>query len=272
MAIFKTLILSAAAFGLSILSAAALAEVRTEVVDYQINGEPFRGLIAYDDAFEGPRPGVIVVHEWWGHNDYQRERAKALAALGYTAFAIDMYGAGKQGSTPDEAGALMGAVMSDPAALEKRFNTALKLLREHPQTQPSKVAALGYCFGGGVVLHMARQGIELAGIGSMHGILSSPVPAESGSVKTPLQIYTGGADPFVPTEQVSDFVSEMLQAGARFDLITFPGAQHAFTNPAASGVGEQFGIPLAYDAEADRVSWAGFTEFLQDVFDDSSAP
>ena len=268
MAIFKTLILSAAAFGLSIFSAAALAEVRTEVVDYQIDGEPFRGLIAYDDAFEGPRPGVIVVHEWWGHNDYQRERAKALAALGYTAFAIDMYGAGKQGSTPDEAGALMAGVMSDPAALEKRFNTALKLLREHPRTEQAKVAALGYCFGGGVVLHMARQGIELAGIASMHGILSSPVPAESGAVKSPLKIYTGGADPFVPTEQVSGFVTEMLQAGARFDLITFPGAQHAFTNPAASGVGEQFGIPLAYDANADRASWAGFTQFLQDVFAD----
>lgn len=272
MASIRNMILSAAALGLMLSSAIALAEVRTEVVDYQVDGEPFRGMIAYDDAIEGPRPGVIVVHEWWGHNEYQRERAKALAALGYTSFAIDMYGVGKQGSNPDEAGALMGAVMSDPAALEKRFNTALKLLREHPRTQPSRVAALGYCFGGGVVLHMARQGIELAGIGSMHGILSSPVPAESGSVKTPLQIYTGGADPFVPTEQVSGFVSEMLNAGARFDLITFPGAQHAFSNPAATDAGKRFGIPLAYDAEADRVSWAGFTEFLQDVFDDSDAP
>ena len=248
------------------------AEVRTEVVDYQIDGEPFRGLIAYDDAIEGPRPGVIVVHEWWGHNDYQRERAKALAAQGYTAFAIDMYGAGKLGENPEQAGALMGGVMADPAVLEKRFRAALELLQAHPQVDGGRLAALGYCFGGGVVLHMARQGIELAGIVSMHGSLSSPVPAAIDAIKSPLKIYTGGADPFVPTEQVQGFVTEMLQAGARFDLVAYPGVRHAFTNPAATEAGQRFGIPLGYDAAADRDSWNGLTAFLEEIFIDNNAP
>jgi dienelactone hydrolase len=244
----------------------ANAEVRTETVDYQVDGEAFRGMIAFDDAIAGPRPGVIVVHEWWGHNDYQRGRAKALAALGYTAFAIDMYGADKLGSNPEEAGALMTGVMSTPGAVEKRFNAAFDILRRHERVESNRIAALGYCFGGGVVLHMARTGIKLAGIGSMHGTLSSPVPAAPGSIKTPLVVYTGGADPFVPTEQVSGFVSEMLTAGARFNLITFPGVQHAFTNPEASESGQRFAIPLGYDATADRESWIGFTTFLKDVF------
>lgn len=256
----------AAGLATLLLAAQASADVRTETVDYQVDGQAFRGMIAYDDAITGPRPGVIVVHEWWGHNDYQRDRAKALAALGYTAFAIDMYGADRVGANPDEAGALMTAVMSTPGAIEQRFNAALDILRRHERVQSDRIAALGYCFGGGVVLHMARTGIELAGIGSMHGTLSSPVPAAAGSIKTPLVVYTGGADPFVPTEQVSGFVSEMLTAGARFDLVTFPGAQHAFTNPEASESGQRFGLPLGYDATADRESWAGFTAFLKDVF------
>ncbi|MDZ4348401.1 MAG: dienelactone hydrolase family protein [Xanthomonadaceae bacterium] len=248
------------------------AEVRTEIVEYTIDSQPFRGMIAYDDAIEGPRPGVIVVHEWWGHNDYQRERAKALAGLGYTAFAIDMYGADRLGENPEQAGALMGGVMADPAVLEKRFTAALELLRAHPRVDGARLAALGYCFGGGVVLHMARQGIELAGIVSMHGTLSSPVPAAADAVKSPLKIYTGGADPFVPTEQVQGFVTEMLQAGARFDLVAYPGVRHAFTNPAATEAGQRFGIPLAYDAAADRDSWSGLTAFLEEIFIYKSTP
>ncbi len=184
------------------------------------------------------------------------------------AFSIDMYGAGKHGETPEQAQALMMSVMSDPAALETRFNAALKIVRRHPRADSAKIAALGYYFGGGVVLYMARKGVDLAGVISMHGTLSSPLPARPGSVRAPLRIYTGGADPFVPAEQVNGFVAEMQAAGVRFDLVSFPGVQHAFTNPEATALGQCFGLPLAYDAAADGESWAGLQGFLAMVFGD----
>jgi len=206
------------------------------------------------------------VHEWWGHNAYARTRAEMLAALGYTAFALDMYGTGKLADHPNDAKTFMQAAVSNMPEAEKRFQTAHEVLMRHSTVDREKTAAIGYCFGGGIVLHMARAGTDLDGVVSFHGSLGTQTPAESNRVKANVLVLTGASDPFIPVEQVQAFEAEMVAAGVQYELKSYPGVKHSFTNPEADGFAKQFGMPLAYDAEADKDSWQRMQVFFKDVF------
>ena len=243
-------------------------DIRGEEVSYEANGVTLKGWLAYDASQEGPRPGVLVVHEWWGHNDYTRSRARMLAELGYTALAVDMYGEGKQAAHPEDAQKFMMEVMGNLDTARGRFEAAKTVLQSHGTTDPSQVAAIGYCMGGGVVLHMARAGLDLDGVASFHGSLGTEQPAKPGAVKARLLVCHGADDGFVPAEQLEGFKKEMADAGVDMKFIAYPGAVHAFTNPGATEVGQKFGIPLAYDEDADKKSWAELQTFLSEVFAD----
>lgn len=243
------------------------AEVVGEEMSYEVDGVKLTGYLAYDDAVEGPRPGVLIVHEWWGHNDYVRMRADMLAEMGYTAMALDMYGDGKSTSHPEDANKFMSEVFANMEAGSKRFVAARELLESHQSSNPEKTAAIGYCFGGNIVLQMARAGMDLDGVASFHGNLSTQSPAQPGMVKAPMLVLHGADDPFVPAEQVDAFKAEMEAAGADMTFIAYPGAVHAFTNPGADELGKANNMPLAYNEEADKQSWAELEKFLDKVFE-----
>jgi dienelactone hydrolase len=255
-------------FVLTLLASAGRADVRGEEVRYADGDLTLQGYLAWDDAAEGVRPGVLVVHEWWGHNDYVRERARKLAEMGYVALAVDMYGDGRQAAHPDDAGAFAGQVMERADQGRSRFLAARALLAADPRVASEQLAAIGYCFGGGVVLTMARSGVDLAGVASFHGSLASPVRAAPGAVKAQVLVLHGGADPFVPSDQVAAFAGEMADADAAWTFVSYPGVTHSFTNPGADEVGARFGLPLAYDAQADADSWRRLEAFLAEVFAD----
>ncbi len=238
-----------------------------EEITYQSGDLVLKGYLAYDNKIPGKRPGVLVVHEWWGHNDYVRERARMLAKLGYTALALDMYGEGKQAAHPEDAGKFAAEVRSNMPQAEQRFRAALTQLRVHPTVDAQKIAAIGYCFGGGIVLEMARRGIDLDGVVSFHGSLGTDRPAREGEVKASILVLNGGGDPMAGPEQIKAFKEEMDQAGVDYTFISYPGAKHAFTNPMADHFGREFSLPLAYHAGADKQSWAEMKRFLAKQFE-----
>ena len=233
-----------------------------EDIEYRVGERTYRGYLAYDASVEGKRPAVAVVHEWWGLNEHARDRVRALAAQGYTAMALDMYGADRRADNPADAQAFMSEAMADPAELEARFNAGLGVLKAHASADAGNVAAVGYCFGGGVVLHMARRGADFKAVATLHGLLASEHRAKPGEIKAPLAVFTGSDDPFVPHDQVLAFVDEMQKAQAHLYLRLFPGVRHSFTNPTSTASGEKFGLPLAYDRRADAESWARVSGFL----------
>lgn len=241
----------------------AHAKIVGETVPYTVNGETFQGYIARDTAATSPRPAVLVVHEWWGQNAYARQRANMLAAQGYVAMALDMYGAGKLATHPDDAKAFMMATLQAGDAVKTRFEAARELLASRPDVDGSRIAAIGYCFGGGVVINMARAGADLAGVVSFHGALGPVQNPAPGTVTAPLLVLNGEADPFVSPELVQQFKDEMGQAGADMTYVGYPGVVHSFTNPGATAVGEKFGMPLAYDQQADEDSWKRALAFLR---------
>lgn len=242
------------------------ARVEGEEVTYSIGEARFKGYLARDTALKGQRPGVLVVHEWWGHNEYARTRARMLAELGYIALAVDMYGNGTQAQHPDEAGMFAAMVNKNKEVGAARFNAAVDLLKAQPQTDGSRLAAIGYCFGGGVVLHMARLGSDLKGVASFHGSLATDTPAAPGAVKGRIFVANGAADSFVPAEQIAAFSSEMARAGVDLRFVNYAGARHSFTNPAADDYAKRFNMPIAYHPEADRRSWEELKRFLAEVF------
>ncbi len=244
----------------------AAQEIRGEEIAYQSGGVQLNGYLVYDAARQDRRPGVLVVHEWWGHNEYARRRARMLAELGYTAFAVDMYGDGKFAEHPDDAERFMTEVTDRMDVAIERFRAARAILEQHPSVDPTRIAAIGYCFGGGIVLHMARIGSDLAGVASFHGGLATASPAQPGAVTARVLVLHGADDPFVPAEQLEAFKQEMDAAGADWQLIAYPGAIHSFTNPGATAIGERFGLPLAYQREADERSWAELERFLAESF------
>lgn len=242
------------------------AKVITKELVYTVNGTAMQGYLAYEDSIKGKRPGIVVVHEWWGHNDYARKRAQMLAKLGYTAFALDMYGGGKTASHPQDAAKFSAAVKKNLPLARARFTAALEQLKAHPTVDPARLAAIGYCFGGGIVLEMALQGIDLKGVVSFHGTLPPPRDLQPGRVKAKILVLNGAADPFVKPEQIRAFEEEMKAAGVDYRLIQYPGAKHAFTNPAADQYGKKFGIPLAYNKQADDKSWQAMQDFFKTIF------
>lgn len=248
------------------LSVPSFAEVKGKTVEYTYEGTTLKGYLAYDDSIKGKRPGVLVVHEWWGLNDYAKKRADMLAGLGYTALALDMFGNGKTADHPSDAQKFTSETMSNMAVAEGRFDAALDFLKKQPTVNPDEIAAIGYCFGGGIVLHMARTGADLDGVASFHGSLGTQQKAAPGTIKAKILVMTGGADTYIPAEQVEEFKKEMDAAGADYEVIVYPGATHSFTNPAADELGKKFDLPITYNAEADKQSWAEMEEFLKKVF------
>ena len=239
------------------------ADIKTRDVEYRQGDAVLQGFVAWDDAVRGKRPGVLVVHEWWGMNQHARNQARRLAEAGYVGFALDMYGKGKVTTHPQDAQAFVAEVTKDPGVMAARFNAALEQLKHDPHVDSTRIAAIGYCFGGAVVLGMARSGADLAAVVTFHGALATQSPAQPGKVKARVLVLAGGADPFVPPEQVDAFKKEMQAAGARFEVVVYPGAKHGFTNPDAA----QYGMKeLAYDAAADRESWAAMRKLFREVF------
>jgi len=253
----------AVAAALFALGSAVSAAVQTRVVEYKQGDTTLQGFMAWDDAAKGRRPGVLVVHEWWGHNDHARNSATRLAQAGYVGFALDLFGKGKVTTHPKDAEAFVAEATRDPAVLVARYNAALEQLKRDPHVDPEKIAAIGYCFGGGVVLKMARAGADLDAVVSIHGVLATKSPAEKGRVKARVLVLTGADDPMVPNEQVETFKSEMTAAGAKFEVISYPHAKHGFTNPNADKAGMD---GLAYNEEADKKSWAAVLDLFQQVF------
>lgn len=243
-----------------------LTQVEGKEVVYDADGTRLKGFIAYPANAAGKRPGVLVIHEWWGHNDYARMRATKLAELGYVALAVDMYGDGKVASHPEDATKMMMEVMGNLDVAVKRFTAAKALLESDPRTDATKIAAIGYCMGGAIALHMARIGTDLDAIAVFHGNLATKQPMAPGAFKGKILVANGGADSFVPAEQVQAFEKEMQAAGASYELDSYPNAKHAFTNPEATAKGEQFKLPLAYDAQADAESWKKLEQLLSQVW------
>ncbi len=242
------------------------ADVQTEQIQYQGDGITMHGYLAYDDSVTGKRPAVLVVHEWWGHNEYARKRARMLAQLGYTALAIDMYGDGKQARHPSSAGMFSSAVMGNLDGAKARFTAAMDTLTKHSTVDPTRTAAIGYCFGGGVVLHMARMGVDIDGVASFHGSLASSIRAKAGDVKANVLVLHGADDPFIPQKDIDAFKSEMDGASANYEFIAYPDTVHSFTNPDADAFGERFGLPLKYNPTTDHASWAKLQEFFTKTF------
>ena len=245
---------------------ASHAAVRGKEVIYSANGTSMKGYLAYDDAIKGVRPGILVVHEWWGQNEYARKRARMFAKQGYTALALDMYGAGKQAHHPEDAGKFASAVGKDAVLAKARFGAALDLLKQQKSVDSDNIAAVGYCFGGTVVLEMARSGEALKAVASFHGNLGTQHPAEPGKVTARVASFSGEADPMIPADQVAAFRQEMDQAGVRYQAVTYPDVQHSFTNRDADQYGRKFKLPLAYNAAADKASWKAVLVFLDEAF------
>jgi dienelactone hydrolase len=242
------------------MAPAALAAVQGKEVEYRQGDTALQGYIAWNDAAKSKRPGVLVVHEWWGHNQHARNQARRLARAGYVGFALDMYGKGKVATHPADAQAFMTEATKDPAVVAARFEAALEQLKADPHVDPERIGAIGYCFGGGVVLSMARSGADLDAVASFHGMLATEHPAEAGKIRARILVLAGAADPFVPHDQVEAFKKEMTAAHANFQVISYPNAKHSFTNPDAAKAGMK---ELAYNAAADKASWGAFLRFLK---------
>lgn len=258
--------LFALAASLLFLSAATQAELREQSVSYRSGDTTLRGYLVWDDKIAGKRPGVLVVHEFWGLNDYPRARARMLAELGYTALAVDMYGEGRIGDHPQEAAEFMNAVLKNADLAKARFSAAQKFLQHEPTVDPTRIAAIGYCFGGATVLMMAREGVDLAGVVSFHGLLNAGAPTQPGRVKARVLVETGADDAMAGPDEVAAFEKDMQAAGANFRVDSYPGAKHGFTNPDADTVAKQFGLPVGYDAAADAKSWAATQQFFREIF------
>ena len=251
-----------------LLTGTGFAEPKIQgmTVEYRTEGAMMKGYLAYDESVEGKRPGVLVVPEWWGLNDYVRMRAKMLVELGYVALAVDMYGDGKVVTTPEEAGKLASEVSKNLDLAKARFAAALDFLKQQPLVDSTRIAAIGYCFGGGVVLNMARLGVDLKGVASFHGSLAPIKPAQPGMVRAKVLVLNGADDKFIPPEQIEAFNQEMKSAGVEFKFISYPGAVHSFTNPEATDLGKKFNMAVAYNAEADHKSWDEMKEFFNAIF------
>jgi len=231
----------------------ALAAITEEPVTYKDGETTMKGFIVYDNAKTDKRPGIVIVHEWWGITPHIHNEARRIAGEGYTAFIADMYGDAKSADNPKDAGALSSSVMKNPNTMESRFNAAREQLAKHPTVDPTRIGAVGYCFGGAVVLNMARAGADLAGVAGFHASLGLNTPAPApGTVKAKILVLNGADDPFVKKEQYTAFKSDLDAAKADYKVIEYPGAVHAFTNPDATEKGKKFNLPLAYNAAVDK--------------------
>jgi dienelactone hydrolase len=245
-------------------SASVVVSIKEDSVSYTLDGKSYKCYVVYDSNKQDKRPGVLVIHEWWGLNDYARTRAKQLAELGYIAMAVDMFGEGKTGEDPKSAEALATPYYKDPALSRSRLDAALNHLKSYSQLNTANVAAIGYCFGGFIVLNAAKLGADLKGVVSFHGGLGG-VPVKKELVKAKILVLHGEADDFVNAE-VAPFKKSMDSAGVDYTFKSYPKATHAFTNPGATEKGKKFNMPIQYNAEADAASWNDMKDFFNKIF------
>ncbi|MBW4633089.1 MAG: dienelactone hydrolase family protein [Iphinoe sp. HA4291-MV1] len=241
----------------------ALAVIQTKVIEYKQGNTVLEGYLAYDDAIGGRRPGVLVVHEWNGLQDYVKKRTQQLAELGYVAFAADIYGKGIRPKNPKESAAQASIYRKDRQLMRARAKAGLEVLQKNALTDTKRIAAIGYCFGGGTVLEVARSGANIAGVVSFHGNLDTPNLNDAKNIKAKVLVLHGANDPLVPTEQVKAFEKEMQQANVNWQLIPYPGAVHGFTNPEA---GNDSSKGVAYNESADKQSWEAMKQFFAKIF------
>jgi dienelactone hydrolase len=262
---FPAIIVVAVIIVAALFTSRSFAEIKTQAIEYKVGDANLQGFLVYDDAIPASqkRPGVIVVHEWWGLNDYPKMRAQMLTKLGYVAFCADMFGKGKTTEDAKQAAAWMGEAMKNPDVVRARAQAAFDILKKQPQVDSTKIAAIGYCFGGGVVLNMARAGSDLAGVVSFHGGLETEHKAQKGQVKAQILVCHGADDTFESPESIAAFQKEMTDAGVNWQMNVYSGAQHAFTNPDV----DKFGLKGArYNKIADQRSWEAMRAFFKDVF------
>lgn len=239
--------------------------IKGEEVSYATDTTEMKGYLAYNENLETKRPGILVIHEWWGHNEYTRQRADMLAELGYTALAVDMYGNGRQAEHPEDAGKFAGMVMQNMDAAQARFDAALELLKSHSTVNPDQIAAIGYCFGGSVALTMANAGKDLDAVAAFHSGVQLPVmPNEN--LKARVLVCNGAEDPFISPESVTAFTRAMDSIKADYSYIAYEGATHSFTSKAADSLGKKFDMPLAYQEKADKESWQELQDLLNETF------
>ncbi|MGD9897914.1 MAG: dienelactone hydrolase family protein [Calditrichaceae bacterium] len=252
-------------FLLMVFSIPALAQENlvSERVLYKHGDTSLRGHMVFDKTIEGKRPAVLVIHEWWGLNEYARRRADQMAELGYVAFALDMYGAGVWLKSASEASVWAGKFYEDRQLMRDRAKAGLKILLEHKLTDTSRVAVIGYCFGGSVALELARSGADISGVVSFHGGLSTPNPEDANNIRCPILVLHGGDDPNVPPAEVEAFQKEMRDAGVDWQMNIYGEAVHAFTNPAA---GDDNSKGAAYNEKADKRSWQAMKDFFVEIF------
>ena len=247
-----------------LLTAATVqAEIVVETVEYKQGEAVLEGKLVYENSSQEKRPAVLVVHQWMGPTDYELGRAKQLAGLGYVALVANIYGKGVRASDMKQAGELAGKYRGDRNLMRARALAGLNTLKAQPLTDPTRVAAIGYCFGGGVVLELARSGAELSGVVSFHGNLDTPNPADAKNIKTKLLVLHGAKDPYVPEKQVQAFHEEMKAAKVDYEFVAYPGAVHAFSQKMA---GDDPSKGAAYNAEADRKSWVKMKAFFEGLF------
>jgi len=238
---------------------------KEENITYNGDNTTLDGYVVYDESTDKKRPAVLVVPEWWGLTEYPKSRARDLAKLGYVAFAVDIYGNGKTADNPDSATKYSTEFYKDPQMAKRRIDAAIAKIKSYSQVDTLNIAAVGYCFGGGLLLNTVRLGDELKGVVSFHGMLIG-TPADKSLLRSKILVCHGGADPFVPQKDVDLFKKQMDSIGANYELKVYEGAKHAFTNPDATRLGEKFKLPLAYNAAADTASWNDMKTFFGTIF------
>lgn len=241
------------------------SSIKGEEVSYTDGTTTLKGYVAYNEKQQGKRPAIIVVPEWWGNNEYTRMRARMLAELGYIAIAADFYGEGKIAGNPTDAQAFATPFYQDPQLGKSRIEAAVKKLQEYPQTDGGKMGAIGYCFGGSMVLNAAKLGMNFKGVVSFHGGLAG-VPATKGTTKAKILVCHGGADKFISAEEIKSFRSNLDSLRVPYIFTSYDGATHAFSNPNATATGKKFNMPIEYNEAADKQSWADMKAFFKKIF------
>ncbi len=255
------------------LTTLAHAEVQTRSIEYTHGSDTLVGLLAWDDAVEGKRPGILICHQWMGLGEHETDVAKRLAKLGYIALAVDIYGKANMPTSPAEAAPLAGKYRSgDRKALRDRMTRGLEELLKQDLVDPTRIAAIGYCFGGTAVLELARSGADIRGVVSFHGGLSTESPNDARNIKAKVLVCHGADDPHVPVPEVNAFLREMADADVDYQFIAYGNAVHSFTHRSA---GDDPSKGSAYHADADRRSWNHMRQFFAEIFtkpDDGAAP
>lgn len=251
-------------FGFYISPTKILAEVQTKTIQYTDGETTLEGFVAWDtDQMKTPAPGVLIVHQWMGLTDYEKGRCKQLAEMGYVAFALDIYGKGVRPANPQAAGAEATKYKSDRELFRRRLNRGLEILREQPNVDAKRIAAIGYCFGGTGVIELARNGADIAGVVSFHGGLDSPTPADGKNITAKILVCHGADDPFVPEKDIAAFKTELNDANVDWQMVYYSGAVHSFTQPMA---GDDNSRGAAYNEKADQRSWSAMQQFFDELF------